>query len=93
MTTKIMKTGVVITILLILLICLSGTSISVAQKDTTDKKKNFLQRMDSIQQWKIKHGRSTLTPYIAPAYTPEMQFSLSVGGLYTFMMQQDNPVL
>ncbi len=49
--------------------------------------------MDSVQKWKIERGRSTLTPYIAPTYTPEMKFSLSAGGLYTFMMQKDNPVL
>jgi len=49
--------------------------------------------MDSIQEWKLEHGRSTLTPYIAPSYSPEMQLMLSVGGLYTFTMQKDNPTL
>ena len=46
--------------------------------------------MDSVQQWKIEKGRSTLTPYIAPSYTPEMKLSLSVGGLYTFTTQKEN---
>jgi hypothetical protein len=65
----------------------------LAQNDTIRKKKNFFQRMDSIQEWKLQQGRSTLTPYLAPSYTPEMQLMISVGGLYTFTMQKDNPSL
>lgn len=79
--------------ILFILIFSAGFNFLFSQNDTIYEKKNFLQRMDSIQQWKIERGRSTLTPYIAPSYSPEMQLSLSVGGLYTFQMQKDNPLL
>ena len=79
--------------IIFILIFSAGFNSLFSQNDTIYKKKNFLQRMDSIQKWKIERGRSTLTPYIAPSYSPEMQLTLSVGGLYTFMMQRDNPLL
>ncbi len=64
-----------------------------AQEDTVYKEKTFLQRLDSIQNWKIERGRSTLTPFIAPSYSPEMKLTLTVGGLYTFKVKPDNPLL
>lgn len=57
------------------------------------EKKSMLQRMDSIQQWKMKHGRSTLTPFAAPSYTPETSVMLTVGGLYTFKINPDDKFL
>jgi hypothetical protein len=42
-------------------------------QDTVYKKKNFLQRMDSVTNWKLEKGRSTFTPFIAPSYTQETQ--------------------
>jgi hypothetical protein len=64
-----------------------------AQEDTTYQKQTFLQRLDSIKNWKIENGRSTLTPYIAPSYSPEMKFMLSAGGLFTFKLKPENPIL
>lgn len=63
------------------------------EADSVYKKKTLLQRMDSIQQWKIKHGRATLTPFIAPSYTPETSVMLTAGGLYTFMFSKRDKLL
>jgi hypothetical protein len=49
--------------------------------------------MDSITNWKIEKGRSTLTPFIAPSYTPETSVMLTLGGLYTFKISPDNKLL
>jgi hypothetical protein len=61
--------------------------------DSTHQKKNFLQRMDSINNWKIARGRSTLTPFAAPSYTPETSVMLTVGGLYTFKISPEDKLL
>ncbi len=71
---------------------LSG-SLLCQEQDTTYKKKNLLQRMDSITNWKIEKGRSTLLPFIAPSYTPETSVMLTLGGLYTFKLSPDNKLL
>ena len=62
-------------------------------QDTAYKKKNLLQRMDSITNWKIEKGRSTLMPFIAPSYTPETSVMLTLGGLYTFKISPDDKLL
>jgi outer membrane protein assembly factor BamA len=71
---------------------LSGNLICQEQ-DTVYKKKNLLQRMDSITNWKLERGRSTLVPFIAPSYTPETSVMLTLGGLYTFKISPDNKLL
>lgn len=63
------------------------------EKDTTYKKKNFLQRMDSVSKWRIEKGRSTFTPFIAPSYTPETDVMITAGGLYTFKISPENHLL
>jgi len=75
-----------------ILICALSFS-SYSQEDTVNQKKNFLQRIDSIKNWKLETGRSTLTPFIAPSYSPEMQFTITAGGLFTFKLQKDNPIV
>jgi len=67
--------------------------IIFSQEDTIYKKQTFLQRLDSIQNWKLERGRSTLTPFIAPSYSPEMKFMLTAGGLFTFKLNPESPVL
>lgn len=62
-------------------------------QDTIYKKKNLLQRMDSITNWKVSKGRSTFSPFIAPSYTPETSVMLTVGGLYTFKTKRENKLL
>jgi len=77
---------------LLLLSVLSGNLFSQEQ-DTIYKKKNFLQRMDSVTNWKLERGRSTFTPFIAPSYTPETSVMLTVGGLFTFKTKPGNHLL
>jgi hypothetical protein len=63
------------------------------QEDTIHQKKSFMQRLDSIRNWKLENGRSTFSPFIAPSYSPEMKFTITAGGLYTFKVQRDNPLV
>ncbi len=53
----------------------------------------IINNMDSLRVARLETGRGVLTPFIAPAYTPEMKFLLSIGGLYTFKTQKSNPLL
>lgn len=71
---------------------LSGSLLSQEQ-DSVYQKKNMLQRMDSITNWKIERGRSTLVPFIAPSYTPETSVMVTLGGLYTFKTKRENSLL
>ncbi len=75
----------------LVLIFFSGNAF--AQKDTVYRKKNFFQRLDSVTQWKVANGKATFTPYVAPSYSPEMQFMLSAGGLVTFKLKPESPLL
>lgn len=79
-------------VFLILFFLLSGTLLS-QETDTVYKKKNFLQRMDSVTNWKLERGRSTFTPFVAPSYTPETSVMLTGGGLYTFKINPENKLL
>jgi outer membrane protein assembly factor BamA len=49
--------------------------------------------MDSLRVARLETGKGLLTPYIAPAYSPEMKFLIAIGGLYTFKTQKSNPFL
>lgn len=80
-------------ILLVLSVLLFVGDIFSQESDSVYKKKTVLQRMDSISQWKIAHGRSTLTPFLAPSYTPETSVMLTAGGLYTFMFNKNDKLL
>ena len=77
----------------ILLLFLTLNFFSFGQEDSLYQKKTFLQRLDSIRNWKLESGRSTLTPFIAPSYSPEMKFTITAGGLFTFKLQKDNPIV
>jgi len=79
--------------ILFIFIALAVSSALQAQGDTISGKKSFLQRLDSIQKMRIERGRSTLTPFIAPSYSPEMKFTITAGGLFTFKMKPESPVL
>ncbi|MBN2175110.1 MAG: hypothetical protein JW731_13330, partial [Bacteroidales bacterium] len=76
-------------VLLIVLFSLSNNVFSQEQ-DSVYRKKNLLQRMDSITNWKIQKGRSTLMPFAAPSYSPETSLMLTLGGLYTFKLRPDD---
>ena len=77
---------------LLIFLILSGHLFS-QETDSISKKKGCLKRMDSISNWKMEHGRSTLVPFAAPSYTPETSVMLTAGGLYTFKMNQEDKLL
>jgi len=77
---------------LLIISCLT-TQLHSQEQDTIHEKKNFLQRMDSITNWKLERGRSTFMPFVAPSYSPETSLMLTVGGLFTFMTKPGNKVL
>ena len=66
---------------------------SKAQENDKDNKKSFWANLDSIRAAKLEFGQSLFTPFIAPSYSPELEFLLSAGGLYTFKVQKENPFL
>ena len=78
---------------LFLILSLLSAQLLSQEQDTIHKNKNFLQRMDSITNWKLEKGRSTFMPFIAPSYTPETSVMLTLGGLYTFKTKRDNKFL
>lgn len=77
-------------VLLSLSLVLLTLSLS-AQEES--RKKSFWSNLDSIRVAKIKFGQSLFTPFIAPAFSPELGFLISAGGLYTFKVQKENPIL
>lgn len=77
----------------IILLFLMTLNLFSQEADSIYQKKTMLERMDSISNWKIAHGRSTLTPFIAPSYTPETSVMLTAGGLFTFMMKRQDKFL
>jgi hypothetical protein len=42
---------------------------------------------------RIKEGKTVLTPYIAPAYSPELEFAISGGALVTFSTKPSDTTL
>lgn len=71
---------------------LALTSLSILAQDE-GRKKSFWSKLDSIRAAKIEFGQSLFTPFIAPAFSPELGFLISAGGLYTFKVQKENPIL
>ena len=47
---------------------------------------------DSISQ-RVTLGKSKFTPFIAPVYTPEVDFMLTIGGLFTFKVYALDSIL
>jgi len=64
-----------------------------AQEDTVYQKKTFIQRLDSARAWKLERGRSTFMPFLSPSYTPEMQLTITAGGLFTFKLNPESEIL
>ncbi|MDD5508236.1 MAG: hypothetical protein PHD25_07870 [Bacteroidales bacterium] len=69
---------------------LSATNAFGQKKFSVEK---IINNLDSLRVARLETGKGMFTPFIAPAYTPEMKFLVSVGGLYTFKTQKDNPRL
>ncbi len=80
----------------LLYLFLSGLSIQFSWAQ--DKKKNpgndlILYNIDSIRSAKLEFGRSIFTPFIVPSYSPELEFLVSAGGLYSFKSQKEDLLL
>lgn len=76
----------------LLVISLVVISFSISAQEVS-RKKSFWSNLDSIRAAKIEFGQSLFTPFVAPAFSPELGFLISAGGLYTFKVQKDNPIL
>lgn len=48
---------------------------------------------DSSKLIKLESKNFMFTPYLAPSYSPEFEMLFSAGGLISFKVQQDNPLL
>ncbi len=57
------------------------------------RKKSFWANLDSIRAAKLEKGQSLFTPFVAPSFSPELGFLISGGGLYSFQVQRDNPIV
>ena len=68
-------------------------NVFAQQGDTVYQKKTFLQRLDSVRTWKLERGRSTFMPFLSPSYSPEMQLTLTAGGLFTFKLNPESEIL
>ncbi|HNS18579.1 MAG TPA: BamA/TamA family outer membrane protein [Bacteroidales bacterium] len=81
-----------LTVLLLLIL-----SWSILVPDAQGQKKfsveNIINNLDSLRIAKMETGKGMLTPFIAPGYAPELKFLFTVGGLYTFKTQKNNPRL
>ncbi len=73
-------------------VSLSLICLTLSAQDE-QRKKSFWSNLDSIRAAKIEVGQSLFTPFIAPAFSPELGFLISAGGLYTFKVQKENPIL
>ena len=87
---NLINTSLLFRIIVISCCCLTHL-VSTAQKP--ERKKSFWSNLDSIRAAKIEVGQSLFTPFIAPAFSPELGFLISAGGLYTFKVQKDNPIV
>ena len=71
----------------------SGANSLWGQHPDSVNEKHFLANLDSLRFAKIDLGKVKFTPFIAPSYSPELEVLVSAGGLLTFKLQKDNPVL
>lgn len=79
----------------------SATGLLLAQEPpnpdssliTSKKESAFLRNLDTLRDARINMNRAQLTPFIAPSYSPEMEATLTAGGLFTFSLQPKDPLL
>ena len=50
-----------------------------------------MENIDTMRMAKIQRPNFLFTPYIAPSYTPELNFLVSGGGIMSFVIQPENP--
>lgn len=68
--------------------------VLVAQaQDVEEKESHISQNIDSLRIIKYEGKNFKFTPFAAPSYSPELEVLLSAGGLMTFSLQKDNPLV
>ncbi len=81
-------------IFFVALIALTVSADLHAQTDSVEiNNRSILANIDSLRIAQIELGKVKFTPFIAPSYSPELEVLFSAGGLLTFKIQKDNPVL
>lgn len=76
-----------------IILLLFSSFAAVAQSDRQGGQLSFFERLDSIQTFKIEHGKTSFTPFIAPSYSPELKGVITAGGLLTFTLDKDRPLV
>src|SRR5688572_11254249 len=61
------------------------------EKDTTTQEVQLTKKEKKAKR--IKEGKWVFTPYIAPAYSPELEFAISGGALVTFSTNPSDTLL
>lgn len=74
--------------LLVALACFGTGNLAAQEPDTAKSRTPVLDALasnsDSLRALSFEAGPMKFVPFIAPSYTPEMQFLLTAGGLITF---------
>ncbi|TLX74983.1 hypothetical protein E9993_11365 [Labilibacter sediminis] len=78
-------------ILTLLLFCAIDIWAQIPQVGNPTKED--IEKADSTLQSAPKSKNFMFTPYVAPSYSPELQFLFSAGGLMSFKVQPDNPIV
>ncbi len=76
--------------LLLLSLLLLSFIFSIAQEDRKSEKKA---RRDSIRTGKIEKGELMLTPFAAFGVTPELGFSIAMGGVFSFKTNKQDTII
>lgn len=66
---------------------------SIHAQDSQEKEKHVSQNIDSLRILKYEGKNFKFTPFAAPSYSPELEVLISAGGLMTFSLQKENPLV
>ena len=66
---------------------------SVCGQDAPKDDRRVEQNIDSLRIIRVEGKNFRFTPFIAPSYSPELQLLISAGGLMTFSLQKENPLV
>lgn len=80
-----------------MLSCMLVLSASLLAQQSKEEKQEAREQKKSERlakkQQKLAEGKAMITPFLAPAYTPEMGFTVAAGGLLTFKTAPSNQEL
>lgn len=68
-------------------------NLSICAQDVPEKERHISQNIDSLRIIKYEGKNFKFTPFAAPSYSPELQVLISAGGLMTFSLQKENPLV